>query len=674
MAATSQDSSISGQVKSIAAAAIQSINQLTSLIEKNPSTASGTSTTPVTSNAERLEFVRSTQRFITTTGPPEAPLAVLNQPAVLQDQQTNALTELRSRFPTVSSRGRGTSRDLISWRSKNANKSRGSSSSDPYSRNRNPRRAGRPSTNDLVAKDVVILDAGKDKIPTKPEKVELERNGRIVSGVDIDRRWDANILQQQLSTLLAGELEGMGFEIVKNCSGTLVKPNIRAGKEIDAKLLLKSIAPGGYVYIRLLEELLPMGLCDPFDEQYEIPFDSTMFSTETDANDDNLIATIDLTQPNLNPSSLSSSNAVRDVTDNNRGTSTVTSAENPLPEVKCPFDIKSVINGAKEQNLSNPVEVLRFIQQQVVSGRALDVASIEETLEGETNYITVDRDRIIESTFSELEYVDNFNITFKVDFMGEESVDLGGPRKEWIRLINHAIKLKYFDHGLRPLLSPDYYFVGVMIAVAMLQNGQLPVFLSEEILEKILSSRNSSDPCIYQIQRGLEMLGMLSALMQLPTLVYLLRPGAQQKVNVPKLLQLLKPKFSEEGSNALKQEKETYQMFVRYVREVAASRRVCGQVTLDLSHILQFTTGAAEEPALGFVLPPSLKFILPKEMAVSSPEDGQASVAASFLPFAHTCSNILELPSATSKYSLPSMEKLFELYDVAFCQSYFGKQ
>ena len=98
------------------------------------------------------------------------------------------------------------------------------------------------------------------------------------------------------------------------------------------------------------------------------------------------------------------------------------------------------------------------------------------------------------------------------------------------------------------------------------------------------------------------------------------------------------------------------------------------RLTLDLSHILQFATGAAVEPVLGFVLTPSLKFILPKEMAVSSPEDGQASVAASFLPFAHTCSNILELPRATSNYSLPSMEKLFDLYDVAFCQSYFGKQ
>jgi hypothetical protein len=187
--------------------------------------------------------------------------------------------------------------------------------------------------------------------------------------------------------------------------------------------------------------------------------------------------------------------------------------------------------------------------------------------------------------------------------------------------MNHAIKEKYFEHGLRPLLSSDYYFVGVMIAVAMLQNGQLPVFLSDEILNDLLSSRNCSNSCIYQIQRGLEKLGMLSVLMQLPILVYLLRPGVQPKVNVQKLLQILKPKFSEEESNALTWEKETYQMFIRYVREVAASRRVCGQLTLSLSHILQFATCASEEPVLGFFRPPSLKFILPKEMAVTDPEE-----------------------------------------------------
>ena len=46
--------------------------------------------------------------------------------------------------------------------------------------------------------------------------------------------------------------------------------------------------------------------------------------------------------------------------------------------------------------------------------------------------------------------------------MGEECIDQDGPRKEWIRLMNQAIREKYFDRGLRPLLAQDYYFVGIM--------------------------------------------------------------------------------------------------------------------------------------------------------------------------------------------------------------------
>jgi hypothetical protein len=59
--------------------------------------------------------------------------------------------------------------------------------------------------------------------------------------------------------------------------------------------------------------------------------------------------------------------------------------------------------------------------------------------------------------------------------------------------MNHCIKEKYFEHDLRLLLHKDYFYVGVMIAVAMLQNGNLPLFLSEEILDKIVSPSNS-DP------------------------------------------------------------------------------------------------------------------------------------------------------------------------------------
>ena len=66
-----------------------------------------------------------------------------------------------------------------------------------------------------------------------------------------------------------------------------------------------------------------------------------------------------------------------------------------------------------------------------------------------------------------------------------------------------AIKHKYFDHGLRPLLAEDYFNVGIMMAVAMLQNGQVPVFVQEDILQQIVSEGVCLDPCVAKIQQGL---------------------------------------------------------------------------------------------------------------------------------------------------------------------------
>ena len=45
-------------------------------------------------------------------------------------------------------------------------------------------------------------------------------------------------------------------------------------------------------------------------------------------------------------------------------------------------------------------------------------------------------------------------------YLPQVAADYGGPRKEFFRLIMIEIKEKYFDHGLRELLAPDYETVG----------------------------------------------------------------------------------------------------------------------------------------------------------------------------------------------------------------------
>ncbi|XP_065672015.1 uncharacterized protein LOC136089853 [Hydra vulgaris] len=262
------------------------------------------------------------------------------------------------------------------------------------------------------------------------------------------------------------------------------------------------------------------------------------------------------------------------------------------------------IKEIKENNLQDPIEILRFLQKTMIKGRVQDIENIDENTDkdSETNFICIDRQNILMSTFAELESVENFLITFEVDFMGELAKDYGGPRREWIRECNRMIKERLFDSGLRELFAEEYYFVGLLIGIALFQGGQLPTYLPDSIIIKI--TENTADICISNIQKGLNKFNLIRFFKEFPQLLELLRPSKVQ-FTAKMLLKLLKPKFSSEGSTALVKEKEIYSMFVKYVREVASGRREC----VSLANILSFVTGASEEPLLGFALQPSVEFI-----------------------------------------------------------------
>ena len=60
---------------------------------------------------------------------------------------------------------------------------------------------------------------------------------------------------------------------------------------------------------------------------------------------------------------------------------------------------------------------------------------------------------------------------------------------------------------------------------------------------------------------------------------------------------------------------------------------------------------------LGYKMNPSIHFVLP---------------GRGFLPMANTCINCLKIPRGSHDIPLPSEEDLFDLYDCAFLNSYFG--
>ena len=123
---------------------------------------------------------------------------------------------------------------------------------------------------------------------------------------------------------------------------------------------------------------------------------------------------------------------------------------------------------------------------------------------------------------------------------------------------------------------------------------------------------------------------------------------------------LLSPNFCEEGSNARRFETEIYELFSKYTRLAASGQR--GAITLG--HILQFVTGSDEEPPLGFSVASSIVF-------VEATSHGTNPHTLFYLLL--TCANTLSLPRRTNDLLLPSEEQLFNLYDLAFANAYFGK-
>ena len=82
---------------------------------------------------------------------------------------------------------------------------------------------------------------------------------------------------------------------------------------------------------------------------------------------------------------------------------------------------------------------------------------------------------------------------------------------------------------------------------------------------------------------------------------------------------------------------------------------------ISLGDILQFITGSSEEPTLGFAIQPSIQF----RVAISTGK-------WYFVPTSNSCSQTLYLPIASFNIPLPDEDELFEVYDHAFKNAFFG--
>lgn len=180
----------------------------------------------------------------------------------------------------------------------------------------------------------------------------------------------------------------------------------------------------------------------------------------------------------------------------------------------------------------------------------------------------------------------------------------GVPGKNFFQLYLKEIKDKYFGNGLNDLIVEEYEFVGIIMALSILQYGPVPRFVLEEILQQTFSEAPPG-PCIAEFPKGFMKLGLNEVAKSLPLFLHLMRSNDANQFSRKQLVFLLKISFSEKGTIARKYENGVYAVLTKYVRESAGARR--GAITLG--SILQFATGLDEEPPLGFELEPCILFV-----------------------------------------------------------------
>ena len=642
------EESLRTRIGQIARNAIQEIDRIAQIVHANESSFSSARSDPSSSSTSNEPFSSSTRTGAgsngeQSTGQSRAVLPSLSR--VCDTRDRNALTELRRRFPTLSSSNSAVGRGGSVRRHGNV---------------------GRPSRGSAI-KDIVIVGAQVEKTPLgRYDKLLLEKKNRVITGFMIEKSWNESVLYDKVKAQFPEDCRNIDYEFVRNVCGTLVKPNLAAGVKIDAKVLLKSIASTGVVYVRL-------------------------FADDLDDIDDSILSTSPFDIPDRGSGSVGHSSAERTSMEpiyvpNNEviersereglsGTAGHSSAESmsvePInvpgnevinlseseEEVKIK-DISEIVEEIRKdcEHCQNPTEILQCAQNKILTGRQLDITDPTTEIFGDTNFILVDRENLLVTGLDEIASLTNLRLPVEVNFTGEEARDYGGPRKEFFRLMLIEIKEKYFDGGLRTDLAEKYMTVGVVMGLSVLQNGKIPQFIPEEVLNEVVQGPSSS-PCIKNFQNGLRKVGILQLVTSLPIFLYLFRPSDTTGLNVKKLTHLLAPTFQEQGSNSRKYQKEVHNAFIRYIREVSAGRRAMGSVNLTLGHILQFVCGTDEEPVLGFAKSPEIRFV---------PFD------EGFLPTANTCINVLNLPCASATVSLPSDDELFNLYDYAFSSSFFG--
>ena len=329
---------------------------------------------------------------------------------------------------------------------------------------------------------VCLADKYSFKTPSSLEKQMLFKAGLGLKKIKLDPTDDEDTVKEKItSDVKDSDGNAVGFPALRSCGGFELmqsSPNCRDLRRIDccwsARDLKANLGGGqGKIYIVPIQKSLStkpsqMSESSSLKEECHICHKQILIrelrkhlwdcrdgSRESDEDENDLMqsafstsrsqqevtsgsATSTLTQPLVSTTqSQSQSNSITSAPDtaasfaSSSGNALVVSiTETSLPTTpptinsdddKMTVDevVEKTVQYCRKNDISNPVEILRCLQLNMVTGRALEVEFAHEEKVGETNFIMVDRQNLLQTALDEISCLQDFRKTLEVQFYNE---------------------------------------------------------------------------------------------------------------------------------------------------------------------------------------------------------------------------------------------------------------
>ncbi|XP_063959776.1 uncharacterized protein LOC135155090 [Lytechinus pictus] len=343
-------------------------------------------------------------------------------------------------------------------------------------------------------------------------------------------------------------------------------------------------------------------------------------------------------------------------------------------------ELEHILSKVKERSSEDTsvAQLVQYFREDFIKGRRLnlpsDLASTDAAMQGDTYKIVISRMDVFQGVLDEFTATGyKPRLPLEVRFMGERGQDLGGIRKEFLRLALNAVYERLTIPYEGRILIEDYagmcvnkafLAAGIVIGQCIMQDGPKPNVLAKELVNRLVEG-SCTTQSEQQLLEGMQKTGILELIRKFPKCRELLEFSEEPRVlESQELVDSFVPNFSEEGSNVRQQEEIVYGHFIRFIREVEAGNQHANgkeeEEILTLEHIVRFVTGLSNKPVCGWQPPLSVAFVRQDMSTVG--------IGAS------TCSHELHLPIPRNHtQSLPSRNVFFSLFCASFPDEFFGK-